>query len=60
MTDKVREQIMAIRNSGKCNMFSIHEVQRIAFDSGYYELVTYIEEHPREYADFILHGREDG
>ena len=60
MTDKIREQIMAIRDSGKSNMFDRCAVQRLAFEAGFYELVMYIEEHKREYANFILYGREDG
>ena len=58
MTDKVFRQIMDIRNSGLVNMLSIHEVQRLAFDREYYELVNYIEEHGSEYATFIIFGRE--
>jgi hypothetical protein len=37
-------------------MLSILEVQRLAFDSGYYELVLYIEDHRREYVHFIMTG----
>ncbi len=60
MTDKVLEQLLEIRDSGKSNMFDIHTVQRLAFESGFYELVMYIEEHPREYVNFILTGKENG
>ena len=59
MTEKIREQILAIRDSGESNMFSIRTVQRLAFERGFYELVMYIEEHPSEYANFILTGREE-
>lgn len=58
MTDKVFQAIMSIRASGKTNMFDIPTVQRIAFDEGFYELVTYLEEHREKYVQFILHGRE--
>lgn len=54
MTDKIREQILAIRDGGKVNMLSVNEVQRLAFDSGCYKLVCYIEEHRREYWHFIM------
>lgn len=57
MQNKVREQILAVRDSGRTNMLDIHAVQRIAFEKGYYELVSYIEEHRREYVQFIFTGK---
>lgn len=57
MSDKCFEQIMVVRASGKVNMFNRVGVQREAHDSGFYELVIYIEEHPKEYSEFILNGR---
>ena len=56
MTEKVREQILAIRATGKTNMFDINCVQTMAFHKGYYELVNFIEESKAEYVDFILRG----
>ena len=56
MTDKVRKQILAIRDTGLTNMFDVSTVQRIANDMGFYELVVYLEEHRREYTHFILAG----
>ena len=58
MTDKIRDQILAIRNSGRTNMFDTNTVQSLAYENGYYELVCYIEEHRREYVHFILTGEE--
>ena len=58
MPDTVREQILAIRATGKTNMFDTHAVPRIAYDSGYYELVDYIETDAKAYAHFILTGEE--
>ena len=49
MDEKVREQIMAIRDTGKVNMLSVIEVQ----------LVLYIEEHRREYWHFIMTGETE-
>ena len=57
MTDIVREQILAIRDSGRTNMFDTNMVQRLAYENGYYELVCYIEEHRREYVYFIITGK---
>jgi hypothetical protein len=59
MTDKVFRSIIAIRDSGASNMFDIHTVQRLAYDQEMYELVMYIEEHPREYFHFIMYGTEE-
>lgn len=56
MSDTVREQILAIRETGLTNMFDIKTVQSIAFIMDYYELVVYLEEHPNEYVNFILFG----
>ncbi len=59
MTDIVREQMLAIRDSGRTNMFDTNVVQRLAYENGYYELVCYIEEHRREYVHFIITGETD-
>ena len=56
MTEKLKEQILAIRDTGETNMFDTARVQRMAYDSGYYELVLFLEEHKKEYAHFILTG----
>ena len=56
MKDKVKEQILTIRETGLTNMFDVHAVQRIANDMSFYELIVYIEEHRRGYAQFILTG----
>lgn len=48
------DQIMSIRDSGAVNMLLTNEVQRIAFDNGFYELVCYIEDHRQEYWNFIM------
>ena len=56
MTDKVRKQILAIRDTGLTNMFDVVAVQRIANDMCFYEPVVYLEENRKEYAHFILTG----
>lgn len=58
MSSTVRAQIMAVRDSGETNMLDTRAVQRIANREGFYELVVYLEEHRREYASFILTGKE--
>ena len=59
MTEKVKEQILAIRDTGLTNMFDVPMVQRLAYEHGYYELVCYLEEHRKEYAHFIMTGEAD-
>ena len=62
MTRKIRNQILAIRDTGLTNMFDVNVVQRLAFERGFYELVNFIEEgrdnYFAEYTRFILHGEE--
>ena len=56
MTDKVKEQILAVRDTGLTNMFDLRAVQRIAYEMDFYELVTFIEEEKAAYVLFILTG----
>lgn len=56
MTDKIREQILSIRETGRVNMFDVHGVQYYANEMEYYDLVVYLEDHREEYARFILTG----
>lgn len=58
MTDKVREQILAVRATGRTNMFDTNAVQVIADEMHFYELVVFIEEHKDKYAHFILTGEQ--
>lgn len=58
MTDEIFNQIMAIRAMPDCpNMFDTAAVQRIAYDNDFFELTIFIEEHKREYCEFILTGK---
>ena len=56
MDEKVKEQILAIRDTGLTNMFDLPMVQRLAYERNFYELVVFIEEHRKEYVHFILYG----
>lgn len=47
MTKKIKEQILAIRDSGETNMLDTRTVQWIANRENYFELVIYIEENSR-------------
>ena len=58
MTKQVREQILAVRDTGLTNMFDISGVQRVAYDHKLYELVLYLDERKNrsEYSRFIMTG----
>ena len=56
MPPSVKEQILAIRDTGLTNMFDVTAVQCIAFDMNMYELVTWLKEHGNEYCYFILYN----
>ncbi len=56
MNDCLKNQILAIRKTGQTNMFDVAQVQRLANEMSFYELVIFIEEHPKEYVRFILFG----
>jgi len=56
VTDKIRDQIMAIRDSGATNMMNATQVQRLAFEQDFHELVIFLEENRKEYIRFILYG----
>ena len=58
MDEKVKEQILAIRETGLTNMFDIPMVQRIAFDMEFWELIFFLEDHKDKYTRFILNGEE--
>ena len=58
MEDKVKEQILAVRDAGLTNMFDTSAVQRIAHDMDFFELVLFLEEHKDKYVRFILTGEE--
>lgn len=54
----LKEQILAIRDSGRSNMLDCSRVQRIANELKFYELVIFIEDHNEFYVRFILTGDE--
>jgi hypothetical protein len=58
MSEIVKKQILAIRDSGRTNMFDVNMVQFLANEYDYYELVVYLEEHRKEYVRFILTGEQ--
>jgi len=59
MTEKVRDELMVIRDLGLTNMFDIPRVRQIATDLGYDDLVEYLDQNRKAYTRFILYG-DDG
>lgn len=56
MTKRIREQILTVRDTGETNMFDLRQVQIIASRLNLYDLVIYIQDYPKEYANFIMTG----
>lgn len=59
MTDKIKQQILAIRETGETNMFDVRKVQEIALREGYDELLLYLADNIGAYSGFILTGKEE-
>jgi hypothetical protein len=59
MTDKIKQQIIAIRETGETNMFDVRKVQEIALREGYDELLLYLADNIGAYSRFILTGKEE-
>lgn len=57
MKEKIREQILAIRDSGITNMFDLDRVQYEANKLNFFELVVFIEENKDKYVNFIMTGK---
>lgn len=58
MNEKIREQLLTVRETGLTNMFDLNAVQRIAYDMDFFELVDFIEENKAAYVRFILTDEE--
>jgi len=58
MNNKIKEQILAIRDTGETNMFDVRKVQEIAMREGYDELLVYLSDNIRAYYRFIFTGEE--
>lgn len=59
MTEKIKEQILTIRESGVMNMFDVSRVQNEANERGFYELVVFLIDHRAEYSRFVLTGETE-
>jgi len=56
MNSVIKEQIMAIRDSGETNMLDYNAVMSIANREGSIDLVCWMLDHKREYGRFIMTG----
>ena len=59
MTDKIKQQILAIRDTGETNMLDVGKVQEIALREGYDELFLYLADNIGAYSRFILTGKDE-
>jgi hypothetical protein len=56
MDEKIRNQILKIRDTGLTNMFHVQNVRKIADFMGFKELLNFLKNHKDKYAKFILTG----
>lgn len=59
MDSKVKEQILAIRETGLTNMFDVPRVLSLAKNMGYYDLMLFLQYNRPAYVRFILTGEAD-
>ena len=57
MDEKIKEQILLIRDTAITNMFDLQRVKCLACELGYDELVAFIEREPAQYVHFIFTGK---
>ena len=57
MTEEIKSQILAIRQTGVTNMFDIIKVKEIAELLDFTELAEFLPENKAEYVNFILSGK---
>ena len=57
MTEEIKNQILAVRQTGATNMFDIIRVREIAKELDFDELVEYLPTNKEEYVNFILYGK---
>lgn len=56
MTEQMKQQIFKVRDTSHTNMFDFQQVRCIAESMELPELVQFLDEHPDDYAHFILSG----
>ena len=56
MTEKIKADVIKVRDTGRTNMFDVYAVQRIAYELELFDLVLYFEDKDNwgEYTHFII------
>lgn len=57
ISDKIVEQVLLIRDSGKHNMLDVESIREEAYSRGNHELIAFLEENNEAYVDFIMTGK---
>ena len=59
MTDKVFEELLQLRETGKMNMLDVQAAFPLALEMGLDALADFIFEHTKEYCACIISGQRD-
>ncbi|UJP16449.1 DUF5049 domain-containing protein [Limosilactobacillus fermentum] len=55
--DRIRQQVLQIRNTGEVNMFDIENVKRLAYYYNSHDLIDYLTTERAGYVNLILTGK---
>ena len=55
--DRIRQQVLQIRNTGEVNMFDIENVKRLAYYYNCHHLIDYLTTERAGYVNLILTGK---
>ena len=55
--DRIRQQVLQIRNTGEVNMFDIENVKRLAYYYNCHDLFDYLTTDRASYVNLILTGK---
>ena len=55
--DRIRQQVLQIRNTGEVNMFDIENVKRLSYYYNCNDLVDYLTTDRASYVNLILTGK---
>ena len=53
--DRIRQQVLQIRNTGEVNMFDIENVKRLAYYYNCHDLIDYLTTEPVSYTHLRAH-----
>ena len=55
--DRIRQQVLQIRNTGEVNMFVFENVKRLAYYYNCHDLIDYLTTDRASYVNLILTGK---